>query len=86
MGNIIRDGVVMLVFLFIIIACWLILSGPFEDIVSEFEDVNLSASDTHVEESTGWIRSVWDIFFAAMGVVPIIWFIMRCFMREPEWR
>ena len=86
MGNIIKDGVIMLTILSVIIICWLVLSTPFEDVTSAFEDVNSTASDTRVEEGTAWIRTVWDMFFGALAMIPIVWFIFRVFQREPEWR
>jgi len=86
MGNIIRDGVIMLVILSVIFILWLILSTPFNTITASFEDVNATASDAKVEETTGWIGTVWNIFFAGLGTIPIIWFIMRMMQREPDWR
>jgi len=86
MANIIRDGVIMLVILAVIFMLWLILSSPFNTVVSSLEDVNMTKSDTRVEETTGWVRSAWDIFFAGLGSIPIIWFIMRMMQREPDWR
>lgn len=86
MANIIRDGVIMLVILSVIFILWLILSTPFNTMVSSLEDVNMTNSDTEVEETTGWVRAVWDIFFAGLVLIPIIWFIMRMMQREPDWR
>lgn len=86
MANIVRDGVIMLVILSVIFILWLILSTPFNDIATAFEDVNMTNSDAKVEESSGWAKAVWDIFFAGLGAIPIIWFIMRMMQREPDWR
>lgn len=86
MGNIIRDGVIMLVVLSVIIILWLVLSTPFADMVSTFEDLNMTDSDAHVEDASAWTRTVWHMFFGGLAMIPIIWFIFRVFQREPEWR
>lgn len=86
MGNIIQDGVIMLIVLAVIFICWLVLSTPFETVISSFEDVDMANSDAKVEDATGWMRTAWHMIFAGLGAVPIIWFIFRMFQREPEWR
>jgi len=62
----------------------LFLSTPFDEFMGGLEDVN-GSSDAHVEHTSGYSRTVFDIFFAGMGIVPVIWFIVEIFKREPDW-
>ena len=86
MGNIIQDGIIMIAVLSVIIICWLVLSTPFEDVISSFEDVNSTASDSEVEDAAGDMRTVWNLFFGGLAMIPIVWFVVRVFQRDPEWR
>ena len=84
--NIPRAGVILIVYLFVLITIYIFLSSPFDDFVTSFEDLNLSASDSHIESNTGIGRTVFNMIFAILGLVPIVWFIFWCFSREPDWR
>ena len=46
----------------------------------------MSASDSYVDQTGGWIRTVWDMIFAGLAVATVVWFIARMFQREPDWR
>ena len=83
--NLVRDGVIMAVYLFVIIILYIFLSGPFDDFVTEFEDVNMTGSDSHVERGGTYGRLVFDMVFAGFGIAPLFWFIVRAFRREPDW-
>jgi len=84
--DIIRGGVIMGVYLFIIIATYIFLSGPFDDMMTSFENLNLTNSDTEVESASTWGRLTFNIIFAGLAVVPLLWFIVWVFHREPDWR
>lgn len=86
MMDIVRNGVLLIVYLFVIIIMFIILSGVFEDMVTSVEDVNLTASDARVEVQGGYVRTVFNMVFALFALVPIIWFIAWAFHREPDWR
>jgi len=81
--NIVVNGVLMIVYMFIVIACYLFLSTPFDDMVSGFEDVNSTATDAKVEDASSMARTVFNMIFACLILAPIVWFIMWCFKREP---
>ena len=84
--NILRAGVILMVYLFVIITIYIFLSSPVDDIMSTFEDINLTASDSHIESNAGIGRTVFDMIFAVLGLVPVVWFVFWCFSREPDWR
>lgn len=82
MASPIRDGVILIVYLSLIIISYLVLSTPFEEMVAGFEGVSTS----EVDSSVATARTVFNIIFAGLGIVPVFWFIVRTFMREPDWR
>ena len=79
-------GILLIVYLFIIIVTYIVISSPFEVMVSGFEDVNETASDSYVDFTSGVVRIVFNFCFALAGLIPIIWFIVWVFQREPDWR
>lgn len=83
--DIVRNGIILIVYLFIIIVLFIILSGPFDDIMTSFEDINSTASDSRIEDSSSYNKLVFDMVFVMLALIPIIWFIVWCFSREPEW-
>ena len=84
--DIIRNGIIMAVYLFVIIALFLFLSSPFDDLMTNFEDIDSTGSDSHVEDASGYGRTVFNMIFAGLAIVPIIWFIAWVFRTEPDWR
>lgn len=84
--DIVRSGIIMAVYLFVIIALYIFLSSPFDTLVSSFEDIDSSASDTEIEASSVVSRVVFNMIFAGLGIVPILWFIIMVFRTEPDWR
>jgi len=81
--NIVFNGVLMIVYLFVIIACYLFLSSPFDDMVRGFEDINNTVTDAKVEDASSMARTVFNMVFAGLILAPIVWFIVWCFRREP---
>jgi len=84
--DIVRSGAIMGVYLFVLIVIYIVLSSPFDDIMSSFEDVNMTNSDAEVEHGTNLGRLTFDIVFAAFGLIPLVWFMIQVFAREPDWR
>lgn len=84
--NLIRDGAMMAIYVLIVIVIYIVLSSPFADIMGDFEDINSSSSDSHIESGVSTATTVFDMIFAAFVIIPLFWFIVRVFMREPDWR
>ena len=83
--DIVRAGVILGVYLFAIFAVYIFISSPFDEVVTAFEDINMTASDTHIESAGTSIRTVFDMVFVALALVPGIWFVVWVFSREPDW-
>ena len=84
--DIMRRGVILAVYCFVIIIAYMAISGPFEDFMGSFENINSSASDSYVESSVSTGRIVFDMFFAILLIGPVVWFIFDSLRREPDWR
>jgi len=84
--DIVRSGIIMAVYLFIIIALYIFLSSPFDSMMTSFEDIDGAASDTHVEAASVTGRVVFNMIFAGLAIVPMLWFIVMVFSTEPDWR
>ena len=82
--NVGKAGVLMLTYLFVIFLAWIVLSTPFENVVGSFEGLGGEAGD-ELDNQVGHSRTVFNIFFAGMGVVPLVWFMIWIMRREPDW-
>ena len=84
--NLAFKGVIMSVYVFVLIVAYIVLSSPFASIMTDFDNLNLTNSDAEIESGTGYGQLVFDMVFAALAIVPLLWFIISCFNREPDWR
>jgi hypothetical protein len=85
-GGIVIRGVLLIVYTFIVITIYIVASSPFEEIVSGMEDINMTASDAHIESSGVYVRLAFNLCFALAVIIPSLWFIVWVFHREPDWR
>jgi len=83
MANIITDGALMILWTFIVVILYILLSSPFDEIVSGFEDS--SYSDAEIDATWSMQRIIFNMVFAILGAVGVFWFIIRVFKREPNW-
>ena len=82
--NIIRDGIILGVYLFIIITLYIFTSQPFSEITTEISGLDV-ASDTETQNTFNLIDTVYAMMFVILGGAPLVWFIARVFEREPQW-
>ena len=84
MANIIRDGIILIVYEFIIILLYIVLSNPvaltLDAIVSAATASGISITSYYNE-----IKTVFSICFAMLGLIPLVWFVFRMWAREPDW-
>ena len=81
----IRDGIILIVYLFIIICLYLFTSQPFHEVTSSFSGLDM-ASDTNTQNTFTFIDTVYAMIFVILAGVPLVWFIARMFQRDPTWR
>ena len=84
-NNIVRDGMIMMVMLFVIIMIYVFTSGFFDEVFIAFENINNSTTDGYIESGTTLGRTVYNMMFAGFGLIPIFLFIVRVFSNEPDW-
>jgi len=83
--NIIPAGILLAAYMFVTITAYVFLSGVFVDVITGVENINMSASDALVEASGSTLRIVFDMMFAGLLLVPVVWFVYWAYSREPDW-
>lgn len=83
----VRAGIILIIYLSIVIIGYMVLASPFSSVFGGFENTSISTYvDNAVDYHTGVVRQVFDLCFALLAVVPIAWFVVWAFHREPDWR
>jgi hypothetical protein len=83
--NIIRDGVILVVFEFIVILLWVVLSSPMAVIINSLINAGTTMGITQMTTYGILVNRVVDIIFLLMGLCPVIWFFFRVYQREQDW-
>ena len=83
--NIINAGVAMIVYLFIVITAYFLLSVPINAVFDGFDDANAGEATEHIDHIVPNIKIVFNVFFACFAAVPVTWFIFWTMKREPDW-
>jgi len=84
MNDIIRDGVFLAVYLFIICSIYIFISDPVTQINTDLSGLDVAA-DADTQNTYNMIGLVFNFMFIMLVGIPIFWFIMRVFQRDPEW-
>ena len=82
--NILRNGVILAVYLFIIMALYIFTSQPFHDVTTALSDLDV-ASDAETQDTFTFIDTIYAIIFVILAGIPSLWFIFKVFERDPEW-
>ena len=84
MTNIIKDGVIMALWLTVVIIAFAVLSPFWTDFTNSMTegDVGGEAAD-ELDEYTPGFDWAFNLFFAGMAIAGIIWFILRVYSRDP---
>lgn len=85
MADIVRDGIIMVASEFVIILMYIVLSDPVATLIQALVDAGVSSGVTQMTYYHGLVNTVMTISFILLGLVPIIWFVMRMMSREPDW-
>jgi len=86
--NIIKIGVVFLVYLFVMITAFLLFSTPVDMLIDAFDGIDAGSelATGRLAQEVAIIRDVVTIFWSLFVAVPVTWLIMKVFSREPLWR
>jgi len=85
LGDIIRDGVILGVYEFIVIISWIVVSSPMSSMIGALTNAGVSMGVTQMTFYQGLVNHVFDICMVLMALIPIIWFVVRMWSREPDW-
>lgn len=80
-----KAGVVFLVFLFIAVITFFLISAPVNLIYSSFESSDFGKAETQKDTIMPLIRTATSIFFALFISIPVTWFIFWVFHREANY-
>ena len=85
MGDVVRDGIIMMVFEFVIISIYIFLSDPVATVLTALSDAGTNMGVTQMTFYHALVNNVLTIVFILLGLVPLIWFVIRMMSREPDW-
>ena len=83
--NIIRDGIIMMVYEFIVIIAYVTLSSPVATTIGAIVDAGVASGVTQLTSYETLVSNVITICFALLGIIPLVWFIFRVYSREQDW-
>jgi hypothetical protein len=83
--GLIRAGVILAVFTFIVIITYFALSMPINAIYSGFENADFGNAEDEITSYMPIIRNVTTLFFAIFVSLPVTWFFFWVFHREPSY-
>ena len=83
--DIVRAGMTMLLYLFIVMIAYWIISNPLNMLFNIFD--NLPGANTEGVYNTVIpnLRTAFNLFIALLAATPITWFITWVMSREPDW-
>ena len=78
-----RIGIIFIIYLFISILTFFVLSNPIDQIFGSFEDSNFGDADNEKDSLMNSIDIVMKIFWALFIALPVTWIVSKVFSREP---
>ena len=85
MGDVVRDGILLIVSEFIILIMYIVLSDPVAQVFNSVSSAGTSMGVTQMTFYDLLVKNVFTICFIILGLAPVIWFIVRMMSREPDW-
>ena len=85
MGDVIHDGLVLVVSEFSIVLMYIVLSSPIATVIQTLVTAGTDQGVPNMTYYHNLVSTVLTICFILLALVPIIWFILRMMSREPDW-
>ena len=82
--NIVRDGVLLIVYEFIVILCFIFLSNPVALTIAAITDAGTASGVTQMTYYQTLINHVLSICFILAGLIPLIIFVYLAFTTNQE--
>lgn len=87
MSGFIRAGATLVVYSFFVIVAYFVLSSPVAMLFDAFDDADVGAANSEMDQQVSISRSIFSIFFALAFAIAPTWFIVWVMHREPQyWR
>lgn len=84
--GLIRAGVILAVFTFVVVITYFALSTPLELIYDGFDTGNMGAAESAMDTYLPIIRTATTLFFCILISLPVTWFVFWVFHREPSYQ
>lgn len=84
--GIIRAGVVILVYMFIVMIAFFCLSPFMDSFVGSFEGGDYGDATDEVQSLLPDVTWAFNMAFALFAAIPVTWFIVWVFSRDPSWQ
>jgi len=84
-NSIIKAGLIMILYMFIVLILYFTLSGPFNLLFDTFEVSSFGEATDEMHRHVPNIRWAFNVFFSILAAIAITWFIVWIFHREPHW-
>lgn len=81
-----KAGAILIAYFIVAFVAYTFLSVPINALFDGFDDASTGAAEGAYNWITPIIRSCFNLFFAGLAALPVTWFIVWCFSREPDWR
>ena len=85
MDSIVKTVYIFILYTFIVTATYFLLSMPVEAIFSGFEGADFAGAETYKNTLMPTIRTAFTLAMAIMISIPVTWFVMKIFSREPAY-
>lgn len=85
MGDVVHDGLILVISEFIIFLLYIVLSDPVVQVISGICTAGLAIGVSQMTYYQNLVFSVLTICFIVLGFIPVVWFIVRMMSREPDW-
>jgi len=83
--QLLQRSITTIIWLLIVIVLWVALSTPYTEFSNTFTDLNMTNSDTHIENVEDINTLVFNMIFGGLAVASILWFIIDSIREEPDW-
>jgi len=84
MDSIVRIVSIFIIYSFIVVTCFYLFSTPMELVFTGFEDADFGDAEDEKDSLMPTYRATFTLFFALFISLPVTWFVMKIFSREPS--
>jgi len=83
--SITKIGVIFLVYLFVVVVTYFLISTPVQLLFDGFDDTDFGMAEDEMDSYMGGIRSAFTIAMACMLSIPVTYIAVKVFSREPNY-